>query len=289
MSPGLDSEPSSDGGLNLGFVANGSWTRLVGVDFGGAPATSLTLRYATPQQGSVVTVIVDGEAPAGLGGTVLAACEFPSTGDWQVWETLSCNVSVPVTGVHAVYFVFTGALLPPNGLLNLRWWRFAGGAASGAVPPPVSANVTVQSSSTGLYWGPPVAGSGLVFPNASVAGAHVFGIYDAEDGTYWLGSPNPGAYTLCMTGPEGSGSLTSIAWDPLNPCTRFWLYGTTAGQLVAATGNEGAPSYALLSAASGQLLVATAPQSTLWSVGFVDPRNATGDAARFFVATVPQL
>lgn len=289
MSPGLDSEPSSDGGLCLGFVTNGSWTRLAGVDFGAVPAVSLTLRYATPAQGSVVTVILDGAAPAGAGGTVAATCELPTTGDWQVWAALTCGVSVPITGVHELYLVFTGAAPPPNGLLNLQWWHFSGGAASGAVPPHVSANVTVQSSMTGLYWGAPTAGSGLVFPNASVAEAQVFGVYDAEDGTYWLGSPLSGMFMLCVTGPGGSGPLTAVPWDPSNSCTRFWLYGTTAGQLVAATGDEGAPSFALLSAASGQLLVASAPESPLGAVGFVDPRNATGDAARFFVATVPRL
>lgn len=286
MSSGLDSEPSSDGGLNLGFITNGSSTRLEGVDFGAVPAVSLTLRYATPANGGVVTVVLDGAAPVGSGGTVAVTCGLPSTGGWQVWQTVTCGVSVPVTGVHTVYFFFTGATPPPDGLFNLRWWRFAGGAASGAPPPPASYNVTFQSSLTGLYWGAPVPGSGVVYPNASVADAAIYGVYDAEDGTYWLGSPRPGSFVLCVTGMGGSGALTAAAWDPSNPCTRFWLYGTTAGQLSAATGDEGAPSYAMLSAASGQLLVATGPETALGAVEFVDPRNATGDGARFFIATV---
>jgi len=44
MAEGVDSEPSSDGGLNLGFITNGTWVRLEGVDFGAVPPAALQLR-----------------------------------------------------------------------------------------------------------------------------------------------------------------------------------------------------------------------------------------------------
>jgi len=52
VSSGLDTEPSSEGGRNLGFIANGSVLTVVGVDFGAIPgASALTLRTATPLGG----------------------------------------------------------------------------------------------------------------------------------------------------------------------------------------------------------------------------------------------
>ena len=289
MAPGLDSEPSSDsgGGLCLGFITDGSWTRLEGVDFGPVPPASLELRYASPAAGGVVSLILDGAAPAGAGGTTIASCALPATGDWQAWQTLSCPVSTPAAavGVHTLRLVFSGAAPPPGGLFNLRWWQFRGGAATGATPPPASARVTLQSALTGLYWGTPAPGTGLVFANASAAAAAVFTALDGEDGT-WSLSAGPGS-VLCVGGDGGTGPLAATAPSAAEACTRFWLYGTTAGQLVSQTGDQGAPSYALLAAASGQLLVASAPGEPLFAAsGVRDPRNATGDGARFFVATL---
>jgi hypothetical protein len=285
MAPGLDSEPGSDGGLNLGFITNNSWTRVVGADFGVSAPAFLNLRFATPHSGGVVTVVLGGDEPAGLGGVVIATCSLPSTGDWQVWQNLSCPVSNPAAavGVHTLHFVFTGNGVPPNGLFNLRWWMFSGGAPSNALPPPATARVTFQSSLTGLYWSVPAVGSGFIFANASASSAAVFTALDGEDGTYSFSAPGGGV--VCVTGAGGSGPLAATAESPADPCTRFWLYGTTAGQLVASTGDQGAPAYALLSAASGQLVLATAMGSYLVAVGVVDPRNATGDGARFFLAT----
>jgi len=209
-----------------------------------------------------------------------------------VWQTMSCPLAAPAAavGVHTLRFTFSSAVLAPRTASS----TCSGGASLAAprlelAPPPASARVTVQSSLTGLYWGAPAQGSALVFANASLPAAAVFTVTDAEDGTYSLrASSSDGGGVLCVTGPGGSGPLAASAASAEAPCTRFWLYGTTAGQLAAPTGDEGAPSYALLSAASGQLLVASGADVAMGAAaGIVDPRNATGDGARFFIATLP--
>jgi arabinoxylan arabinofuranohydrolase len=125
MSIGLDSEPCAEGGLNLGFISDGSTTMLRGVNFGaGAGASAITLRVATPLSGVSVSVLVDGRALAD-------GCAVPNTGDWQTWANVSCALAPAAQGVAANLTLRFSCATCTGGLLNLRYFVFSGAGGGG--------------------------------------------------------------------------------------------------------------------------------------------------------------
>jgi hypothetical protein len=112
---GVETEPSSEGGMNVGWIENGDWIRVKGAAFG-AGARSLEARVASATSGGRMEIRLD--AP---GGTLVGTCEVPATGGWQNWTTVSCPVS-GATGTHDVYFRYTGG---SGNLFNVNWWRFS--------------------------------------------------------------------------------------------------------------------------------------------------------------------
>ena len=75
---------------------------------------------------------------------------------------------------------------------------------------------------------------------------------------------------------EGQGGvLTATTTNSSLPSTRFWLGGTTVG------------SYALRSAANG-LYVSSVDGGQL-AASALDPRDAAGDGARWWIVTPPGL
>jgi hypothetical protein len=268
VSSGLDTEPSSEGGRNLGFIANGSVLTVVGVDFGAIPgASALTLRTATPLGGGSVTVLVDG-APAG------APCAVPSTGQWQVYTNVTCPLfAAGVTGVAGnVTFLFQGP--GQGGLMNVLFWTFHGGAASGALPPPAAAAVALRSAATGLFaCAAEGAGGGVVTPSGSAP--CTWTLQDLEDGTWALSTllaAGGGRRFMCIDSAAGPLGATAVAAG--SACTRFWLYGTPVG------------SYALLAAGTGSFLVAAEDPAVPIAAGAIDPRLTPADGARFFLEEV---
>lgn len=176
MSDGLGTEPCSEGGRNLGFISNGAVLTVVGVDFGAPPgANAITLRAAAPLAGGTVMVLLDG-APAG------GACAVPNTGGWQQYANVTCPLfnGLAAGVVGNVSFVFHG--LAAGGLMNLLYWTFHGGAASGAAPPPVSAAVALRSAATGLF--ACAAGDAGAVVTASGNAPCQWRLADMEDGTW---------------------------------------------------------------------------------------------------------
>jgi hypothetical protein len=47
--------------------------------------------------------------------------EVPATGGWEQWTTITAPVTASVTGVHDLYFTFTGRKGPK--LFNFDWWE----------------------------------------------------------------------------------------------------------------------------------------------------------------------
>ncbi len=116
---GVRTEPSSEGGEHLGFLAHGDWAGYRGVDFGREPATQFQVRVASgAPQGVSGLIEVRLDAP-GLPpvGTIAVA----GTGGWQNWVTVPGNLA-PVTGVHDVYLTFASG--QPEEFVNVRWLRF---------------------------------------------------------------------------------------------------------------------------------------------------------------------
>ncbi|SDF45266.1 Carbohydrate binding module (family 6) [Lentzea fradiae] len=112
---GVETEPSSEGGMNLSHLNNGDYVKLKNVAFGNG-ARTFTARVASTVAGSSIEVRSGGPTGA-LAGT----CSVPNTGNWQTWTTVSCAVN-GLTGTRDLYLRFTGG---GSYLLNVNWWQFS--------------------------------------------------------------------------------------------------------------------------------------------------------------------
>ena len=113
---GVRTAQSDQIGVYLTDIANGSYIRVRGVDFGDDQASSFSARVASGSRGGTIELHLDGSD-----GPVIGSLAVLNTGGWYVWKTLSAPVS-GAAGVHDLYLVFKGA---PNGhLLNFDYWKF---------------------------------------------------------------------------------------------------------------------------------------------------------------------
>ncbi|MBD5778340.1 family 43 glycosylhydrolase [Pelagicoccus sp. NFK12] len=110
---GIETEPSSAGGMNLAHASDGDWVKVVGVDFGEQGAKSLTLNAKAQAQGAEIEL-----RTGSLDGPLLAKAVVSPSDDWKSHST---EVS-PLTGIHDLYIRFTG---DQNSELKLDWWQFA--------------------------------------------------------------------------------------------------------------------------------------------------------------------
>ncbi|WP_330286144.1 glycoside hydrolase family 43 protein [Streptomyces sp. NBC_00576] len=111
---GIETEWTSDGGMNVGWIENGDYTKVKGVAFGPGPS-SYTARVASATGGGTVELRLGSPS-----GTVVGRCSVPNTGGWQAWTTVTCPVS-GVTGTQDLYLRFTGG---SGYLFNMNWWQF---------------------------------------------------------------------------------------------------------------------------------------------------------------------
>jgi beta-xylosidase len=114
---GVETEPSGEGGRNVGWIENGDWIKVGGAAFGDR-TSGFTARVASGASGGALEVRTGGPT-----GAVVARCTVGGTGGWQVWTTVSCPVS-GLSGTRDVYFRFTGG---SGYLVNVDWWRFTAG------------------------------------------------------------------------------------------------------------------------------------------------------------------
>lgn len=112
---GIETEPSSEGGMNVGWIENGDYVKVKGVAFG-TGATSFSARVASATSGGRIEVRLDG-----TGGPLVATCTVGGTGGWQSWTTTTCPVT-GATGTHDLYLRFAGG---SGNLFNVNWWQFA--------------------------------------------------------------------------------------------------------------------------------------------------------------------
>ncbi|WP_435795661.1 family 43 glycosylhydrolase [Micromonospora luteifusca] len=149
---GIETEVSSEGGMNVGWIENGDYLKVKGVAFG-AGATSFTARVASATSGGRIEVRLDSAS-----GPVVGTCTVGGTGGWQTWTTTTCAVSA-ATGTHDLYLRFAGG---SGTLLNINWWQFSGSTGGGGT---VLTNGDVENGTTG--WG--VHGSGTLARNTAAA------------------------------------------------------------------------------------------------------------------------
>ncbi len=135
---GVETEPSSEGGMNVGFIENGDYIKVKGVGFG-TGATSFTARVASANSGGRIELRLDSS-----GGTLVGTCTVAGTGGWQTWTSVSCPVS-GATGTHDLYLRFTGG---SGSLFNLNWWQFStgGGPTTSPSTPPSTPPLTTSPS-----------------------------------------------------------------------------------------------------------------------------------------------
>jgi arabinoxylan arabinofuranohydrolase len=139
---GVETEPSSDGGVNVSYIENGDYLKVKGVAFG-AGATSFQARVASASGGGVIELRL-----AGSTGRVIGTCQVPGTGGWQAWTTVSCPVS-GATSTQDLYLRFTGGT---GSLFNLDWWRFGTSTATETpTPGPSSTSPSSKKACTATY------------------------------------------------------------------------------------------------------------------------------------------
>jgi hypothetical protein len=115
----VQTEPCSEGGQNIGWLANGDWVLYPNVNFGSTPARTFEARVASGAAGGVsglVEVRLDNVNNAPVGSFAVA-----NTGGWQSWRSIPGNVS-GITGTHNVYLRFTSG--QPADFVNVNWFTF---------------------------------------------------------------------------------------------------------------------------------------------------------------------
>jgi arabinoxylan arabinofuranohydrolase len=132
---GVETERSSEGGMDVASISNGDWIKVKGVGFGSG-AASFNARVASATGGGRIELRLDGAS-----GTLAGTCTVPGTGGWQTWVGVSCPVT-GATGTHDLYLRFTGG---SGDLFNLNWWQFT---ATDGEPPPTTPPPTTPPPTT---------------------------------------------------------------------------------------------------------------------------------------------
>jgi hypothetical protein len=247
---GVETEPSSEGGMNVGWIENGDYIKVKGVAFG-AGATSFNARVASATSGGTIELRLDS-----LTGPLVGACSVPGTGGWQTWVTVNCTVS-GTTGTRDLYFRFTGG---GGYLFNVNRWQFS--AASGGN---LLTNGNMESGTTGWT----VFGSGTLSSNTSVV--------------------HGGTRSLSITGRTASWhgpsqDMTSKLTNGRTYTTSIWVRSQSGTPTVKATLSvtaNGSTSYV-------QLTPATTVSSSGWTLlsGTANASwSGTLTGARFYVET----
>ncbi len=137
---GTETEECSEGARNVSMIQNGDWIEIKGVDFGNGGATSFDARVASATQGGNIEIRLDS-----VTGTLVGTCKVEGTSGWQTWTTKTCSVS-NVTGVHDVFFKFTGS--GSDYLYNLSWWKFNKASSTPTATPTNTPTYTPTSTPT---------------------------------------------------------------------------------------------------------------------------------------------
>lgn len=112
MSSGVETQSSSEGGVNIDWIGDGAWVEYKPQDFSGK--NRIAIRAASPSAGAVIHVHIDS-----LNTPAIAMLNVPKTGNWQNWTTLFAPLS-GVVGRHRVFFKFSGVGLA---VCNVEWFQ----------------------------------------------------------------------------------------------------------------------------------------------------------------------
>ncbi len=116
FSRGIKTEQNDAVGVYVTEIHHGDYIKLQAVDFGQKTPRTLSARVASGLRGGQIELHADS-----LNGTLLARIEVPATGGWENWQTLTAELNSVPTGIHDIYFAFTGRKGPK--LFNFDWWE----------------------------------------------------------------------------------------------------------------------------------------------------------------------
>jgi beta-glucanase (GH16 family) len=116
---GVQTEACSEGGQDVGWIANGDWLQYNNVDFGSGGVRDFVARVASGAGGGVsglVQVRIDSRGNAPIGSFAIG-----NTGGWQSWRSVPGNAS-NVSGRHTVFLTFSSG--QPADFVNVNWFQF---------------------------------------------------------------------------------------------------------------------------------------------------------------------
>ncbi len=113
MSAGVQTQASSEGGTNIGWIDDGAWVEYKPQNFIGKDR--IAIRVASPGTGAVIHVHIDS-----LDTPSIATLTVPHTGGWQKWKTVFAPIS-DIAGKHKVFFKFSGRNGGP--MCNVEWFQ----------------------------------------------------------------------------------------------------------------------------------------------------------------------
>jgi hypothetical protein len=103
-------------GVYLTHIANGSYIKVSGVDFGAKPAASFTASVASGSMGGAMELHLDS-----VDGRAIGSLTVANTGGWDQWQTKTIPVS-GATGTHDLFIVFKGD--GQGEPFNFEDWKF---------------------------------------------------------------------------------------------------------------------------------------------------------------------
>lgn len=216
---GIETEPCSEGGMNVTDISNGDYIKVEQIEFG-AGADSFDYRVASGSGGGGIELHLDSE-----NGTTVGTCSVDSTGGDQTWATQSCTVS-GATGQHDLFLKFTGSGFKFN------WWKFSGPGETGTGG---TGGTGGAGGDSGTMGGGPgsggdqsMGGVGVSGGASGTAGATVSGGRTGSGGSLAGGASAGGAWS-----PTGGSVTTGGRPNSSGGAS------TTSGGAVAATGGSG--------------------------------------------------
>jgi len=113
---GVETEPSSAGGMAVADIDDGDFIQVRNVDFGAKSPQSFRASVAAGKTGGTIEIHLDSAL-----GKLIATLRIDATGGEQTWKTLATAVS-SATGVHDLFFVF--GTNGGSAHFKFDWWQF---------------------------------------------------------------------------------------------------------------------------------------------------------------------
>ena len=99
---GVKNEPCEEGGENVAYLEAGDWLSYANVSIPKSGKYTVYYRIAAANTGGKISLEKD------AGQTVIGVVNVPSTGDWQMWNTVSQEVELPAGNYNLGLGIATG-------------------------------------------------------------------------------------------------------------------------------------------------------------------------------------